>query len=129
MSLFIPELVPYPSVPRAEDKDVLCCLPSSATAAERGSHRGDSGLEEKSIQAICSCSQLDCQRALCLLEPLMEIQDVRPWGASTKSGLGGLLAEGCHCCNQRTLILQFAHVEMVAGHLGSFLRNPLLSPR
>jgi hypothetical protein len=42
-----------------------------------------------------------------------------PGGASTKSGLGGLFAEDCHCCSQRALILRFALVEMVAGHLGS----------
>jgi hypothetical protein len=42
-----------------------------------------------------------------------------PGEASTKSGLGGLLAEDCHCCSQRALILRFALVKMAAGHLGS----------
>jgi hypothetical protein len=76
MSLFIPELLPYPRVPRAKYKDVLCCLLSSATAAERGSHREDSGLEEKSVQAICSRSQLNSQRALVLPEALVKLQDI-----------------------------------------------------
>ncbi len=70
-----------PFILRTEDEDVLCRLPSSATAAEGGRHRGDSGLEEKSIQAIYSRSQLDGQRALCLSEPLMKLQNVRPRGA------------------------------------------------
>jgi hypothetical protein len=39
-----------------------------------------------------------------------------PGGASTKSGLGGLFTEDCHCCNQSVLILQFALVEIVAEH-------------
>jgi hypothetical protein len=39
-------------------------------------------------------------------------------GASIKLGLGGLLAEDCHCCNQWVLILQLALVKMVAEHLG-----------
>ncbi len=34
-------------------------------------------------------------------------------------GLGGLLAEDCHCCSQRAFILRFALVKMAAGHLGS----------
>jgi hypothetical protein len=84
-------------------------------AAEGGRHSGDSGLEEKSVQAICSRSQLDSQQALSLSEPLMKLLDVHPRGASTKLGLGRLLAEDCHCCNERALILQFALVEMVAG--------------
>ncbi len=88
MSLVIPQLMPRPGVPRAEDKDMLCCLPSSATAAEGGRHRGDSGLEEKSVQAICSCSQLDSERALCLPEPLMKLQDVHPRGGLNQVGVG-----------------------------------------
>ncbi len=80
MSLVIPQLMLRPGVPRAEDKDMLCRLPSSATAAEGGRHREDSGLEEKSIQAICSHSQLYSQRALCLPQPLMKLQDVGPQG-------------------------------------------------
>jgi hypothetical protein len=40
-----------------------------------------------------------------------------PGGASTKSGLGGLLAEDRHCCSHRALIFWFALVEMVAGRL------------
>ncbi len=47
--------------PEAEDKDVLCRLASYATAAEGGRHIGDPGLEEKSLQALCSRSQLDSQ--------------------------------------------------------------------
>jgi hypothetical protein len=41
-----------------------------------------------------------------------------PKRASIKFGLGGLFTEDCHYCNKRELILQFALVEMVAGHLG-----------
>ncbi len=80
--------MPRLSVPRAEDKDMLCRLPSSATAAEGGEHRGDSGLEEKSIRAICSRSQLDSQRALCLPEPLMKLQDVGAWGGLNQVRVG-----------------------------------------
>jgi hypothetical protein len=53
----------------------------------------------------------------------MELQDVHPRGASTRTGLGGLLAEECHCCSQRAFILRFALVEMVAGLLGSSWRT------
>jgi hypothetical protein len=42
-----------------------------------------------------------------------------PGGASTRSGLGGLFADDCHCCNQRVLILRLGLVEMVAGRCGS----------
>jgi hypothetical protein len=108
-----------PGILRAEDEDMSCRLPSFAAAAEGGRHRGDSGLEEKSIQTICSRSQLDSQRALCLPEPLMELQDVCPRWASTKLGLGGHFAEDCHCSSQRVLILRFALVEMAAGRLRS----------
>jgi hypothetical protein len=118
MSLFIPQLMLCPSVPRAKDEDMLCSLPSSATAAEGGRQRGNSGLEKKRVQAICSRSQLDGQRALCLPEHLMKLENICPRGTSTKSGLGELFAEDCHCCSQRALILQFALVEMVAGRLG-----------
>jgi hypothetical protein len=118
MPLLVPQLIKCPSMPRAEDKDVFYGLSSSA-ASKGGRNRGDSGLEEKSIQAIYSRIQLDSQRALCLPKPLMEVQDVRPWGASTTSRLGGLVAEDCHCCSQRALVLQFALVEMAAGRLGS----------
>jgi hypothetical protein len=119
MPLLIPQLMSCPSMLRAEDEEMSCCVPSSATAIEGRRHRGDSGLEEKCIQAICSRSQLDAQQALCLPEPLIKLQDVGPWGASLRSGLGGLLAEDCHCCSQRALIMRFALVEMAAGHLGS----------
>ncbi len=88
MSLFIPELMPCPSVLEAEEKDMLCRLSSTATAAEGGRHRGDSGLEEKSVQAICSPSQLDSQRALCLPEPLMELQDICHQGGLNQVGVG-----------------------------------------
>ncbi len=88
MSLLISQLVPCPCVPRAEDKDVLCRLPSSATAAEGGRHRGDSGKEEKSIQTVCSRSQLDSQRALCLPEPLMQLKDVCPQGGLNHIAIG-----------------------------------------
>ncbi len=81
MSWSISLLMPRLNVPRAEYKDVLCCLLSSAAAAEGGRHRGNSGLEEKSVQAICSHYQLDGQQALCFLDPLMKLfQDVCPWG-------------------------------------------------
>jgi hypothetical protein len=49
MFLFILQLMPCPSILRAEDKDVPCNLLSSAIAAEGGIHRGDFGLEEKSV--------------------------------------------------------------------------------
>jgi hypothetical protein len=76
MSLLITQLMPCPSVLGAEDEDVFCRLLSSATAAEGVRHRGDSRLKEKSIQAICSHSQLDSQQALCLPKPLMRLQDI-----------------------------------------------------
>ncbi len=57
--MLIPELMSCPGIPRAKDEDVFRCLPFFATAAEGGKHRQDSGLEEKSIQAIHSRSQLD----------------------------------------------------------------------
>jgi hypothetical protein len=88
MPLLIPQLMSCPSVLRADDEDMSCRLPSSATAAEGGGHRGDSSLEEKSIQAICSRSQLDSQQALCLPEPLMKLQDVRPRGGLNQVGVG-----------------------------------------
>jgi hypothetical protein len=86
--MLIPKLMSCPGIPRAKDEDVFCRLPSSATAAEGRKHRGDSSLEEKSVQAICSRSQLDSQRALCFPEPLMELQDVRPWGGLNHVGVG-----------------------------------------
>jgi hypothetical protein len=88
MPLLIPQLMSCPGMPRAEDKDMLCCSSSSTTAAEGGRHRGDSGLDEKSIQAIYSRSQLDSQRALCLPETLMKLQDVGPWGGLNQVGVG-----------------------------------------
>ncbi len=86
--MLIPELVSCPGIPGAKDEDVFCCLSSSAAAAEGGKHRGDSGLEEKSVQAICSRSQLNSQRALCFPKPLMELQDVRPRGGLNHIGVG-----------------------------------------
>jgi hypothetical protein len=77
-----------PSVFRAKDKDVSRSLASSATAAEGGRHRGDLGLVEKSVQAVCSHSQLDSQRALCLPEPLMELQNIGPRGGLNQIGIG-----------------------------------------
>jgi hypothetical protein len=53
------------------------------------------------------------------LSPSWSFRRSFPGGASTKSGLGRLLAEDCHCCSRRTLILRFALVEMAAGQLGS----------
>jgi hypothetical protein len=88
MPLIIPQLASCPSVLRAEDENESCCLLSSAAAAEGGRHRADSGLEEKSIQTVCSRSQLDSQQALCLPEPLMELQDIRPWGGLNQVGVG-----------------------------------------
>jgi hypothetical protein len=72
----------------AEDKDVLRYLLSSATAAERGRHRRDPGLEEKGIQGIYSSSQLDSQQAPCLTEPLMKLQDISPWGGLNQVWVG-----------------------------------------
>jgi hypothetical protein len=117
--MLIPQLMSCPSIPRAKDEDMFCRLPSSATVAKRGRHGGAPAWGGKGIRAICSHSQLDSQQALCLPEPLMELQDIGSRGPSTKSGLGGLLAEDCYCCSQRELILQFALVEIVAGRLGS----------
>ncbi len=51
----------------------------------------------------------------------MKLQDISPWGGLKQSGLRGLFAEDCPCCNKRVLILQFALVEVVAGHLKSSL--------
>jgi hypothetical protein len=51
-------------------------------------HRGDSSLEEKSIQAIFSHSKLNSQRALCLLELLMKLQDVGRWGGLNQVRVG-----------------------------------------
>jgi hypothetical protein len=42
-----------------------------------------------------------------------------PGRASTKSGLGGLGDEDCHCCNLKVLFLWLALVEMVVGCRGS----------
>ncbi len=53
------------------------------------------------------------------LSPSWSFRTSVPGGASTKSQLGGLFAEDCHCCNQGVLILRFSRVEMVAGRLGS----------
>ncbi len=53
-----------------KDEVVFCYFSSSATAEEGRCHRGDAGLKENNIQAVCSCSQLDSQQALCLLESL-----------------------------------------------------------
>jgi hypothetical protein len=86
--MLIPELMSCPGISRAKDEDVFCGLPSSATAAEGGKHRGDSSLEEKSIQAICSHSQLDSQQALCFPELLMKLQDVCPQGGLNQIGVG-----------------------------------------
>ncbi len=88
MSLVIPQLMLRPGVPRAKDKEMLNCLLSSARAAEGERRREDSGLEEKSIQAICFCFQLNSQRALCLPEPLMKLEDVGPRGGLSHVGVG-----------------------------------------
>ncbi len=88
MSMLITQLMSCPSALRTKDMDVSGGLTSSGTAAERGRHRGDSGLVEKSIQTICSHSQLDSQRALCLPEPLMQLQDVCPWGGLNQIAIG-----------------------------------------
>ncbi len=49
-------------------------------------------------------------------------------GASTKLGLGGILAEVCHCCSQKALILQFALIKMASGHLELSLK-PIAGPK
>jgi hypothetical protein len=54
-----PQLVLCPRVPRMEDKKVLCCMLPSTQAAERKRCRGNSSLDEKSLQAIYSRSELD----------------------------------------------------------------------
>jgi hypothetical protein len=72
MPLFIPQLMLCPSVPREEDKDMFRHLLFSAAATERVRQKEDSGLKEKSIQAISFCSPLDGQQALCLSEPILE---------------------------------------------------------
>jgi hypothetical protein len=76
--MHIPKLMSCTGIPGAEDEDLFCCLSSFAIAAEKGKHSWDSGLEEKSIQAVCSRSQLDSEQALCFPEPLMKLQDVCP---------------------------------------------------
>ncbi len=57
--LLIPQLMLFTSKPRAEDKAVLCCLPSSVTATEGGRHGGGFRLEDKSVQVIYSRSEPD----------------------------------------------------------------------
>ncbi len=47
----------------------------------------------------------------------MKFQDIGPRAISIKSELEGLLAEVCHCCNQRVLILQFAPIRIMTGRL------------
>ncbi len=88
MPLLIPQLLSCSSVPWAEDEDVFRCLTSSAAAAERGRHRGDSGLVEKSVRAIYSHSQLDSQRALSLPELFIQPQNVCPWGGLDQIVIG-----------------------------------------
>jgi hypothetical protein len=68
MSLLILQLMSLPIVPRAEDEDLFCYLLSSATAAEMGR------LEVIGIQAVCACSQLDCQQTLYILKPLKKLK-------------------------------------------------------
>jgi hypothetical protein len=59
----MPQLLSSSGMPRAEDKDLFCHLPSSATAVEGGRHKMASGLKVESIQDICSYSRPDsCQR-------------------------------------------------------------------
>jgi hypothetical protein len=77
-----------PCMTRAKDKDVFSCLSSSARATQSGRHSGDSGLEVNSVKAICSLSQLDGQRALRLPEPLLELQNVSPWGGLNQVRVG-----------------------------------------
>ncbi len=88
MPQLIPQLMSCPRVLVAEDKDVRRCLSSSAAAAKRGRHRGDHGLEENGIQAFYSHSQLNYQQAIRLPEPLMDLQDIRPWGSPDQVWVG-----------------------------------------
>ncbi len=74
----------------------FCRSSYSAAAAEGGKHKSDFGLEEKSIEAICSRSQLYDQRGVCLPEHISELHYVGPGGASTRLGKGGLCAEDSH---------------------------------
>jgi hypothetical protein len=68
--LLIPQLMSCTGMPGAKNENVFCGLSYPVAAARRLRHRGDSGLEEKSIQAGYSCFQLDGQQALCLPDPL-----------------------------------------------------------
>jgi hypothetical protein len=88
MPLLNPQLLSCSSVLRAEDNNMFRYLSSLAAVAVGGKHRGDSGLEEISSQAICSSPQLDSQQALCLPEPIMEQYDIGPQGGFTKVGVG-----------------------------------------
>ncbi len=54
--MLISKLILCSSGLRTKVEDVFHYLLSSATAVEGGRHRGDSDLEEKSLQAICFCS-------------------------------------------------------------------------
>jgi hypothetical protein len=69
--MLVSQLVKCTGMHRAEDMDVLHCSSSSATTAGRGRPKEGPDLEKKGIQANCSHSQLDSQRALCLPKPLM----------------------------------------------------------
>jgi hypothetical protein len=88
MPQLITQLVSCHRVLRAEDKEVLHSLLSFAPAAGGRRYRGDCGLKEKSIYAIGSHSQLDSQQALCLLEPLLKLQDISPWGGLNRVQVG-----------------------------------------
>jgi hypothetical protein len=57
---------------------MILLLQQSAAAAEGDKNRGELGLKEKGIRVVCSCPQLDSQRALCLLEPFMKLQNIGP---------------------------------------------------
>jgi hypothetical protein len=54
----------FPSVPKAEDKDVHCHLLYSATAVMRRWRSWDPGLEEERVQAIYFCYLLDSQHGI-----------------------------------------------------------------
>jgi hypothetical protein len=62
----------------------------------------------------------------------MKLQEICPGGASIKSGLGGLLAEDCHSCSQRVIILQIIIIEVVAkclSHPGEPIAGPTRAGR
>ncbi len=107
-----------PGILRAKDEDMFCsCHPLPQLQRGKSTERTLAWKRKASRPFVPVLSWIASELSA-FLRPLWSIKMSVPGGASTKSGLGGLLAEDCHCCSQRALILQFALVEMAAGHLG-----------